>query len=161
MNSLRDDSPRSALMTRSDVAVVESGLGSGLQKALEGRLIDTNLLGEMRSILFASIPAEAGVWTNGSELLLVSPVIQREENRLIVHLINYDYGYDANRDWNNVMRDLKIALALPEGFTTSEVRIVTPDDVPTEGLAWTEKNGVVELHVPELELWNMIVLEGR
>ena len=161
MNSLRDDSPRSALMTRSDVAVVESGLGSGLQKALEGRLIDTNLLGEMRSILFASIPAEAGVWTNGSELLLVSPVIQREENRLIVHLINYDYGYDANRDWNNVMRDLKIALALPEGFTTSEVRIVTPDDVPMEGLAWTEKNGVVELHVPELELWNMIVLEGR
>ena len=161
MNSLRDDSPRSALMTRSDVAVVESGLGSGLQKALEGRLIDTNLLGEMRSILFASIPAEAGVWTNGSELLLVSPVIQREENRLIVHLINYDFGYDANRDWNNVMRDLKIALALPEGFTTSEVRIVTPDDVPTEGLAWTEKNGVVRLHVPELDLWNMIVLEGR
>jgi hypothetical protein len=59
------------------------------------------------------------------------------------------------------MRDLKIALALPEEFTTCEVRIVTPDDVPTEGLAWTEKNGAVELHVPELELWSMIVLEGR
>ena len=59
------------------------------------------------------------------------------------------------------MRDLKIALALPEGFTTSDVTIVTPDDVPTEGLAWTEKNGVVELHVRELEMWSMIVLEGR
>ena len=43
----------------------------------------------------------------------------------------------------------------------SEARTITPDDVSTHGFTWTEKNGVVELHVPELDLWNIIVIEGR
>ncbi len=160
MNSPRNTSSRSALIAKAGVVTVEPGLGFDFQKALEQQRIDTNLLGEMRSILFDSVPAEARVEANGSETLLISPVIQREENRLIVHLINYDYGYDADRDWNNPKKDLSITLSLPEGFATSEARIITPDDVPTEGFTWTEENGVVDLYVPELDLWNMIVLEA-
>ena len=91
MNNPRNNSSRLALISRAGmirVFAVESGLGFSFQKALEQKRIDKNVLGEMGSILFTSVPSEALVETNGPETLLTSPVIQREENRLIVHLIN-------------------------------------------------------------------------
>ena len=115
----------------------------------------------MGSIILDSVSAKARTETNGPETLLISPLIQREQNRLLVHLINYDYGYDADRDWTNPVRDLSITLTLPEGFAMSEARIITPDDVATDGFTWNERSGEVEFRVPELELWSTIVVDGR
>ena len=161
LNNPRSNSSRSALLSAAGVAAVEPGLGFDFHKALEQKRIDQGLLDEMKSILFASVPLDARIETNGPETLLVSPLVQPEENRLLVHLVNYDYGHNADRDWTNPIRDLSITLSLPEGFAASEVRIITPDDVSTDGFTWSENKGVVELQVPELDLWNTIVLEGR
>ena len=161
LNNARNDSSRIALVSRTGVATVESGLGFNLQESLTRRHLDKKSLGEMSSIFSNVVPSEARVETNGTETLLINPVIQRDEKRLLVHLINYDYGYDANRDWTNRKEDLRIALPLPKGFAPSEAKLITPDDVSTDGFTWTEGNGSVRFHMPELDLWNIIVLEGR
>ena len=140
---------------------MEPGLGFDFQKALEQKRIDTDLLNKMKSLLFASVSDQARVETNGPKTLFVSPLVQRDKKRLLVHLVNYDYGYDGDRDWTTPVRDLNVTLQLPEGFAVSEARIITPDDVSTDGFTWAERGGTVELHVAELELWNTIVLEGR
>ncbi|MDJ0269296.1 MAG: hypothetical protein NXY59_01880 [Aigarchaeota archaeon] len=85
---------------------------------------------------------------------------QKAEDRIIIHLINYDYGYDSARDRINPHPSFWLSLKLPELYRVSDVYLMTPDDnsSPTP-LQYEIRNNRINITLPYVGVWSMIVIE--
>ncbi len=79
----------------------------------------------------------------------------RQEDRLLLHLVNYDYG--SLLDIMHEKTDVSIRIKQPE-FDVGEIVVYSPDFVQ-QHLSFTEKDGYLEFTVPKLRLYDLVCLQ--
>ncbi len=79
----------------------------------------------------------------------------RQEDRLLLHLVNYDYG--SFLDIMHEKTDVSIRIKQPE-FEVGEIVVSSPDFVQ-QHLPFTEKDGFLEFTIPKLRLYDLVVLQ--
>jgi hypothetical protein len=96
---------------------------------------------------------------NGAPLVCAYPSFQRQEKRVLVHLINFDYisEEDQMRPKENITLRVKRPSFYNEG---KKVRVYSPD-FPADALALSLtprlKGDFIELTVPKLDVYSVIV----
>ena len=157
MNNPRDQASTSSLLSGSGVTVVPPGLGFALQSGLEQGRIDAAALGRIQSVLFSAVPSSDLVRTTAPTTVLVSPMLG--SGWMAIHLVNYGYGYNSSTDWSNPTGQLKLNLTLPAGFRLTDADLMSPDS-PTNStpLKYSLSNGNLEVTVPNLRTWDVILL---
>jgi|GEM_PF-884847 len=79
----------------------------------------------------------------------------QQEDRLLLHLVNYDYGQllDVMREKN----DISIQIKQPS-FEIGEIIVYSIDSNPRP-LSFTRRDGYIEFTVPSLRLYDLVVLQ--
>jgi len=95
---------------------------------------------------------EIPVRVSGPSFLAANPVIQADQRRILVHLVNYDAGRGSP------VRAVEVACRLPAEAQVKEVRLISPDlSVPLD-LKFTLRDGVVSFTAPEVKVYAFAVV---
>lgn len=104
---------------------------------------------------------EAVKWTAGEKLSLevaapstqnLAVEVTKQDNRRLVHLLNYDRGHPR-------VAGIEVKLDIPEGKHLTEVKVLSPDRDGERIVQHTETGKQVHFRVPELETYNLIVIQ--
>ncbi len=105
---------------------------------------------------------EAVRWAAGGRLSLqatAAPTVvtelveQKEKDKLIVHLLNYDVAKSPSVQ--NIAMDLRI----PEGKKVAKVSLISPDEDNTLSLPYLPKNGGVSFTIPRLKTYCLAIVK--
>jgi beta-galactosidase GanA len=77
---------------------------------------------------------------------------QRQDNKLLVHLLNYDVGRTPE------VRNIGVSLRVPDGKKVSEVSLLSPDEATEQAPSFTVKEGRVVFTVPRLETYTLAIV---
>jgi hypothetical protein len=115
----------------------------------------------MKGAVEASLTSRM-VITNASQNVYISVLSQRwPYERLIVHLVNYDYRYDSEKDWTIPASNIGITLKIPPMFNPANVTLISPDIPSPIPLTFQLGDGSLSFTVPSLKVWDIIVIEDR
>jgi regulator of replication initiation timing len=81
--------------------------------------------------------------------------------RLVVHLVNYDYRYDSEKDWTIPASNIGVTLKIPSMFDPANVTLISPDIPSPILLTFQFGDGSLSFTVPSLKVWDIIVIEDR
>lgn len=81
----------------------------------------------------------------------------RQEDRLLLHLVNYDYGQllDVLREKTDILIQIK-----QPSFEVEEIILHSIDSNP-QPLLFTQHEGIIEFSVPTLRLYDLVVLQKK
>lgn len=103
--------------------------------------------------------ADAIKWASGSELsieveapLTVTMELTTQENKMMVHLINYNAVQEM------AVKDIHVNLKIPDGKHIEKLILLSPDLDESESLSFNETGGRAEFTVPLLKVYDLIVV---
>jgi len=101
---------------------------------------------------------ESAIIIDGSNREIIAyPYHQYKEKRLVIHLINYDHNLKNDKVKNK--RNLRIRIKKPDFYTEQrEAFMISPDFKGRITLPIILRNGYLELKIPELKVYNIIIL---
>jgi prefoldin subunit 5 len=161
MHNPRPSARLSAIFSHPNVLRTERWLGRDYQLTLDNLTPSQRLLSLMKGAVEASLTSRM-VITNASQNVYISVLSQRRPyERLIVHLVNYDYRYDSEKDWTIPASNIGITLKIPSMFDPANVTLISPDISGVIPLAFQIGDGFLSFTVPSLKVWDIIVIEDR
>jgi regulator of replication initiation timing len=161
MHNPRPSARLSTVFSHPNVLRTEQWLGRDYQVTLENLTPSQRLLSLMKGAVETSLTSRM-VITNASQNVYISVLSQRRPyERLIVHLVNYDYRYDSEKDWTIPASNIGITLKIPSMFNPANVTLISPDISGAIPLAFQIGDGFLSFTVPSLKVWNIIVIEDR
>jgi hypothetical protein len=95
---------------------------------------------------------ELPVRVSGPPFLAANPVIQTDQRRILVHLVNYSAGRGSP------VRGVDVACRLPAGAQAKEVRLMSPDLSAPLDLKFTHRDGVISFTAPEVKVYAFAAL---
>ena len=152
MSNRRDAGRVKAILNHRNVVVVGDWLGREYSRSLNGsvlKVVEPVVRRNMQSFLS----------TNASPTLYISLLAQPRGGRILIHLVNYDYGYNATSDYIRSHPPLWISLNLPEAYRVSDIRIISPDTQQAIKPSYRVKNNQLNITVPGVKVWSIIVVE--
>lgn len=99
--------------------------------------------------------------TTASWMVEVTPYIQETHDRLVLHIVNYNRDESAPMEIHIPERDISISIRLPEARSASAVRQFSPDRDADESLPFEQHDGYVRFVVPELLVYNLVVVDTQ
>jgi hypothetical protein len=103
--------------------------------------------------------ADAVKWASGTEMsieikapLTVTMELTRQENKMMVHLINYNVEKEAE------VKNIVVNVKIPVGKQIQKVILLSPDIDESTLLTFTEFNGRAVFTVPSLNIYDLIIL---
>jgi regulator of replication initiation timing len=161
MHNPRPSARLSAIFSHPNVLRTERWLGRDYQLTLDNLTPSQRLLSLMKGAVEASLTSRM-VITNASQNVYISVLSQRRPyERLIVHLVNYDYRYDSEKDWTIPASNIGITLKIPSMFDPANVTLISPDISGAIPLTFQIGDGFLSFTVPSLKVWDIIVIEDR
>jgi prefoldin subunit 5 len=161
MHNPRSSARLSTIFSHPNVLRTEQWLGRDYQLTLDNLTPSQRLFSLMKGAVETSLTSRM-VSTNASQNVYVSVLSQRRPYvRLIVHLVNYDYRYDAEKDWTIPASNIGITLKIPSMFDPANVTLISPDIPSPIPLAFQLGDGFLSFTVPNLKVWDIIVIEDR
>jgi hypothetical protein len=161
MHNPRPSARLSAIFSHPNVLRTEQFLGRDYQLTLENLTPSQRLFSLMKGAVETSLTSRM-VITNASQNVYISVLSQRRPyERLIVHLVNYDYRYDSEKDWTIPASNIGITLKIPSMFDPANVTLISPDISGAIPLAFQLGDGFLSFTVPSLKVWDIIVIEDR
>jgi regulator of replication initiation timing len=161
MHNPRPPAKLSAIFSHPNVLRTEQWLGRDYQVTLDNLTPSQHLLSLMKGAVETSLTSRM-VITNASQNVYISVLSQRRPyERLIVHLVNYDYRYDAEKDWTIPASNIGITLKIPSMFDPANVTLISPDISGAIPLTFQLGDGFLSFTVPSLKVWDIIVIEDR
>jgi len=161
MHNPRPSARLSAIFSHPNVLRIERWLGRDYQLTLENFTPSQHLFSLMKGAVETSLTSRM-VITNASQNIYISVLSQRRPyERLIVHLVNYDYRYDSEKDWTIPASNIGITLKIPSMFDPANVTLISPDISGAIPLAFQIGDGFLSFTVPSLKVWDIIVIEDR
>lgn len=84
----------------------------------------------------------------------VEVIVYKSADTMVAHILNYNFrsGDFAEKD------NLKLRLRVPEGISGKSLKLISPDLRGEEALEFTENNGWIEVTVPKLKIWDVLIL---
>src|ERR1700722_7518580 len=99
-------------------------------------------------------------WASGGRLTLevhgapltvtVNLLRQRSSGALQVHCVNFDMG------GNPEVENIKVSVRLPEGKSTPQVRVHSPDQSETQSITPVIRDGTLECELPRLQFYSLL-----
>jgi regulator of replication initiation timing len=161
MHNPRPSAKLSAIFSHPNVLRTEQWLGRDYQLTLDNLTPSQHLFSLMKSTVETSLTSRM-VITNASQNVYISVLFQRRPyERLIVHLVNYDYRYDSEKDWTIPASNIGITLKIPSMFDPANVTLISPDISGAIPLTFQIGDGFLSFTVPSLKIWDIIVIEDR
>jgi regulator of replication initiation timing len=161
MHNPRPSAKLSAIFSHPNVLRTEQWLGRDYQLTLDNLTPSQRLFSLMKGAVETSLTSRM-VITNASQNVYISVLSQRwPYERLIVHLVNYDYRYDSEKDWTIPASNIGITLKIPSMFDPANVTLISPDISGVIPLAFQIGDGFLSFTVPSLKVWDIIVIEDR
>lgn len=97
--------------------------------------------------------------TTASWMVEITPYVQEANDRLVLHLVNYNRDESAPTEVPIPERDIGLAVRLPAGRSASAVRQRSPDRDADEALPFEQHEGFVRFAVPELLVYTLIIVD--
>jgi len=98
--------------------------------------------------------------TDAPNTTMVSVITQPSRfDRILIHMVNYDYN--TRTDDIKPVRDIRLRMELPSDFKVGGVLLLSPDFNSTNALNYTISNDYIEFIVPELRIWDLIVIKSK
>ncbi|WP_300598729.1 hypothetical protein [Niabella sp.] len=106
---------------------------------------------------------EAVQWASGNGLSLqveapetvtMELVKQEERNRLLLHLVNFNYE-------NAGVEHINVSLKIPDGKKIQAIKILSPDRKTSDTVAFQQEKGSVQFTVPKLALYDLVEIRFR
>jgi prefoldin subunit 5 len=161
MHNPRPSARLSAIFSHPNVLRTEQWLGRDYQLTLDNLTPSQHLFSLMKGAVETSLTSKT-VITNASQNVYISVLSQRRPyERLIVHLVNYDYRYDSETDWTIPASNIGITLKIPSMFDPANVTLISPDIPNPIPLTFQLGDGSLSFTVPSLKVWDIIVIEDR
>ncbi|MCF3109886.1 beta-galactosidase [Niabella sp. CC-SYL272] len=88
------------------------------------------------------------------ETVTMELVKQENRNRLLLHLVNFNYQ-------NSGVENIKVASTIPGGKKIQQVRVLSPDGKTSNTPAFQQEKGRVHFTVPQLKLYNLVVIRYK
>jgi len=103
---------------------------------------------------------ESSLIANADRTVVLFPYCQPEKERMIIHMVNYDY--DAQVDEVNPKEDIQIQIKRPRWLGGRlEVFLVSPDFKERISLQFDIENGYIGLSISKLNIYDVIVIESK
>lgn len=100
---------------------------------------------------------DAIVINNSDRKIIAYPYYQIKEKRMVIHLINYDHNF--KNDKVEVKKNIRIRIRKPDFYTGQrEAFMISPDIKNRVTLPIILRDGYLELEIPELIVYNIILL---
>jgi regulator of replication initiation timing len=161
MHNPRPSAKLSGIFSHPNVLRTERWLGRDYQLTLDNLTPSQRLFSLMKSAVETSLTSRM-VITNASQNVYISVLSQRwPAERLIVHLVNYDYRYNSEKDWTIPASNIGITLKIPSMFDPANVTLISPDIPNPIPLTFQLGDGSLSFTVPSLKVWDIIVIEDR
>ena len=159
MNNPQTSSIIENVLNNSNTVIIEESLGYQYQESLEKRNPNAQILNEISEILSKLLPQKQ-ITTNAPKEVYVNPLIQFDEQgklqRIIIHLVNYKYSYNSEKDWTTPIKNIKIRINLPFSNNIT-VYVISPDE--TIKYTYNVENGQLTININKLNIWNIIIIE--
>jgi regulator of replication initiation timing len=161
MHNPRPSDRLSTVFSHPNVLRTERWLGRDYQLTLENLTPSQHLFSLMKGAVETFLTSRM-VITNASQNVYISVLSQKlPDERLIVHLVNYDYRYDSEKDWTIPASNIGITLKIPPMFNPANVTLISPDIPSPIPLTFQLGDGSLSFTVPSLKVWDIIVIEDR
>jgi regulator of replication initiation timing len=161
MHNPRPPARLSTVFSHPNVLRTERWLGRDYQLTLENLTPSQHLFSLMKGAVETSLTSRM-VITNASQNVYINVLSQRwPYERLVVHLVNYDYRYDSEKDWTVPASNIGITLKIPSMFNPANVTLISPDIPSPIPLTFQLGVGSLNFTVPSLKVWDIIVIEDR
>jgi regulator of replication initiation timing len=161
MHNPRPSARLSEIFSHPNVLRTERWLGRDYQLTLENLTPSQHLFSLMKGAVETFLTSRM-VITNASQNVYISVLSQKlPDERLIVHLVNYDYRYDSEKDWTIPASNIGITLKIPPMFNPANVTLISPDIPSPIPLTFQLGDGSLSFTVPSLKVWDIIVIEDR
>ena len=104
---------------------------------------------------------ESVKWASGNSLsvsiqaplsVTMELVEKEDQSAMILHLLNFDYR-------NSPVKNIKVDIVVPDGKRVTQVTALTPDDSNVEILQFKAEEKRVIFTVPQLVVYNMMVIK--
>ncbi len=92
---------------------------------------------------------------------------QAKENRLVVHLVNYNHREKApgksvsEREAPIAAEPVLVRVRVPNGFQASSIRFGSPDDDQEQALEFKMKDDFVEFRTPGFLVYGLCIVQGK
>jgi hypothetical protein len=161
MHNPRPPARLSTVFSHLNVLRTERWLGRDYQLTLENLTPSQHLFSLMKGAVETSLTSKM-VITNASQNVYISVLSQKwPYERLVVHLVNYDYRYDSEKDWTIPASNIGITLKIPPMFNPANITLISPDIPSPIPLTFQLSDGSLSFTVPSLKVWDIIVIEDR
>lgn len=157
------NSPRSAaavtnFMSEPGVTTIPSGIASNFQNELLSGSLDQAILTQLQAILFQDLPRADRVLTDAPPTVYISPMTQNGNQRIIIHVVNLNYGYNSSDDWTTPT-NVRFNMTLPYNSNSWTVTMSTPDGSGASSFSYSMTGDVLSVTIPNLKLWDIITLQ--
>ena len=161
MHNRRSSDMINKILEHRNVIIADDSLGERYENSLRDKKPDNVVLNRIKDIVTLSM-GDRLLETNAKPTTFINPLLQPTTGRIIVHVVNYDYGYNPSEDYTIPQPDFWISLQLPEVYTPSRIYLTSPDrDVNRALLQYEIIGNRINVTVPDVKLWNIIVIEPK
>ncbi|MGN7783694.1 hypothetical protein ACTJIJ_04180 [Niabella sp. 22666] len=93
------------------------------------------------------------LYIEGPETVTMELVKQEKKNRLLLHLVNFNYE-------KAVAENIKLSLRIPEGKKVQRLTLLSPDRKTVAGnLNFKQEKGMIQFTIPQVKLYELAAIE--
>ena len=93
---------------------------------------------------------------NSSRRIIAFPQIQKNEDRMIIHLVNYHHLGFMDIIWPKFSINIEIK---KPSFDINSVYVISPDFSNRKDLTFSENGDFIEFEIPYLKIYDLIIIE--
>lgn len=155
---VRTENLRTNLLSYDNVVFVYDLIGEDFITKYRSGQETTFALNKIGDAMESVHPSDRLVETDAPSEVMVS--LQQANGVYVVHMVNFDYQHDSQMDWVTSYEDILVSVEAPMLYEPYNVRLESPD-VGVMDLEFTVDDEYVSFTEPELDVWNMIIIEDQ
>jgi hypothetical protein len=147
------------VLNNSNVFIVDNWMGMRYLESIKNGKPDTTLKANMEKAIMKGLKDRFIFSAEKPENVLVTVQYQPNRGRFIIHLVNYNYRYDSQKDYLDAVNWINLSLNIPKPLTPRTAYLLSPDFNSTIKLEFSFKDHSFNVRIPRLDVWDIVVLE--
>jgi len=136
-------------------------LGALYEASVEQGKPDSNSFNSLLSSIMKLLGTGQILSTDAPATVYAGTFIDPSTGRLVIHLVNYDYTFDAESDAVKATGPIKLHIRLPSKISPDTVTLLNPDTNSTTSLMPALNGSYLDVEIPSLAIWSIILVGPR
>jgi hypothetical protein len=138
-----------------------ASLGTRYESSVEQGRPDANVFDSLLGSITKLARTDGPLVTNAPATVYAGTFIDPATGRLVIHLVNYDYSYDAKSDSVRPTGPIRLHIRVPTGFSANSVTLFDPDTNSSRVLDASVSGEYLDVEIPSLTIWNLVLVGPR